>query len=278
MIKNQVIIRGGLGNQLFGLFYAYKLLLKYQGKVSLNLGSYSISKRQDRSFLLSDFYPKLEENFNINSTFISNFIYLYARFFEKIFVKQKVNRLPGDNISIINYWPKRYLHNGYFQKINNTDIDNKSIELLKKSYVHNLSETKYNSLAIHIRRGDYLNNKHSMHGIIDEKYLFEEAKHQFKENNYNGITIFTDSPNLIDINIFRTLNKNISIDCGGSPIQVFKRMTNHRALIASNSSFSLWAGILGEINNFSIPSYWMKNVKSSYLGLNNIKRYKCFLK
>ena len=117
-----------------------------------------------------------------------------------------------------------------------------------------------------------------MHGIIDEKYLFEEAKHQFKENDYNGITIFTDSPNLIDINLFRTLNKNISIDYGGSPTEVFKRMTNHRALIASNSSFSLWAGILGEINNFSIPSYWMKNVKSSYLGLKNIKRYKCFLK
>ena len=52
-------------------------------------------------------------------------------------------------------------------------------------------------------------------------------------------------------------------------------MANHKGLIASNSSFSLWAGILGEINNFYIPYYWMKNVKSSIIGLEDIPRYKC---
>ena len=56
---------------------------------------------------------------------------------------------------------------------------------------------------------------------------------------------------------------------------VFKRMASHKGLIASNSTFSLWAGILGEIKNFSIPYYWMKNVKSSIIGLEDIPRYKC---
>ena len=275
MIKNEVIIQGGLGNQIFGLFYAYKLLLKYENQVSLNLGSYSRHKRVDRSFLLKDFYPQLEDEFKINSTIISTFIYYYSKLFEKIFIKQKKYRLPGDNIFSINYWPNRYIHNGYFQKINNSVLDNKSINLLKKNYFHNLTKMKYNYLAIHIRRGDYLNKNSLMHGLIQEKYLFEEAKNQLKENNFDGITIFTDSPNLVDIGIFKLLNKNINIDIGGCPIQVLKRMANHKALIASNSSFSLWAGILGDVKNFSIPYYWMKNVKSSILGLRNIKRYKC---
>ena len=76
---------------------------------------------------------------------------------------------------------------------------------------------------------------------------------------------------------FRELHKNISIDPGGSAIEVFKRMANHKGLVASNSTFSFWAGILGGINNFSIPYYWMKNVKSSLIGLEDIYRYKCEL-
>ena len=30
---------------------------------------------------------------------------------------------------------------------------------------------KSNFLAIHLRRGDYLNKKHSIHGIIEQNYL-----------------------------------------------------------------------------------------------------------
>ena len=54
-------------------------------------------------------------------------------------------------------------------------------------------------------------------------------------------------------------------------------MSNHKGLVASNSSFSLWAGILGNIKYFSIPYFWMKNVRSSVMGLDNIPRYKCHI-
>ena len=79
------------------------------------------------------------------------------------------------------------------------------------------------------------------------------------------------------LNIFKSLHKNLLIDKGGHPIEVFKRMANHKGLVASNSSFSLWAGILGNIKFFSIPYFWMKNVRSSLIGLDNIPRYKCHI-
>ena len=126
-----------------------------------------------------------------------------------------------------------------------------------------------------IRRGDYLTKKHSIHGIINQKYFLEEARNQLSKDNYEGIKIFSDSPDLIEKSIFKEIHQNIIIDKGGEPIDVFIRMANHKGLIASNSSFSLWAGILGEIEHFSIPYYWMKNVKSSIIGLENIPRYKC---
>ena len=96
-----------------------------------------------------------------------------------------------------------------------------------------------------------------------------------KKGNFCGVTIFSDSPNLINFKKFESLHKNILVDQGGDSIEVFKRMLNHKGLVASNSSFSLWAGLLGDIKNFSIPYFWMKSIKSELIGLNKINRYNC---
>ena len=277
MITNEIIIRGGLGNQIFGIFYAYKLYLKYKKKVSLNLTSYSTTRRKDRTFIIDKIYPPIFNKFENSSTIFSKLIYFLGVFIEKFFVLQKSNRIRGDNPFFIKYWNNRYLYVGYFQRINNTKLDKKSLELLKNDFLPYISDVKKNFLAIHIRRGDYLSINHNIHGIIDTKFLFEEAKKQISINKYDGITIFTDSPDLVDFKMFKYLHKNVFLDKGGDPQIVFKRMANHKGLIASNSSFSLWAGILGDIEYFSIPQYWMRNVKSSCLGLSKISRYKCTL-
>ena len=276
MSFHEVIIKGGLGNQIFCLFYAYKLSLKYQKRVFLNISGYSFGNRKDRAFKLDSFYPPLINEFEITKTTFAKALYLFARFFEKFFVKPKKNYILGDKPFFLNYWKNRYIHSGYFQKINQSKLDKKCFDLFKKRLKPFLVKKKSNYLAIHIRRGDYLTNKHSMNGIIDQKYFLEEARSQLSKNNYEGIRIFSDSPNLIEKNLFKNLHKNIIIDKGGDPLDVFIRMANNKGLIASNSSFSLWAGILGDVDNFSIPYYWMKNIKSSILGLKNIKRYHCF--
>ena len=275
MSFHEVIIKGGLGNQIFCLFYAYKLSLKYQKRVFLNISGYSFGNRKDRAFKLDSFYPPLINEFEITKTNFAKSLYLFTRFFEKFFVKPKKNYIPGDKPFYLNYWKNRYIHSGYFQKINQSKLDKQCLALIKKRLNPYIDKKKSNYLAIHIRRGDYLNNNHSIHGIIEQKYFLEEAKSQLSINNYEGIKIFSDSPNLIEKNVFKKLHKNIIIDNGGDPLDVFIRMANNKGLIASNSSFSLWAGILGDVDNFVIPYYWMKNVKSSMLGLKNIKRYHC---
>lgn len=277
MNVHEVIIKGGLGNQIFCLFHAYKISLRSNERIFLNLTNYSFGDRKDRSFILDLLYPPLVDEFKISKNLLSKTLYFFTRFFEKFLLKSNKNYLPGDNPFFINYWNKRYIHSGYFQKITESKLDKQCFALIKKKLNPYVNKKKSNYLAIHIRRGDYLTEKHSMHGIIHEKYFLEEAKILLSKNNYDGIKIFSDSPDLIQKNIFKILHKNIVIDKGGEPIEVFKRMANNKGLIASNSSFSLWAGILGDIKNFSIPSYWMKNINSSILGLKNIKRYKCTL-
>jgi len=277
MFFHEVIIKGGFGNQIFCLFYAYKLSLKYKKKIYLNISGYSFGDRKDRAFKLNSFYPPLVDEFKITKNTFAKVLYLFTRFIERFFVKDKKNFIPGDKPFFINYWKNRYIHSGYFQKINQSNLEKKCLALVKKKMKPFINKEKSNYLAIHIRRGDYLNNNHSIYGIIDQKYFIKEARNFLSKNNYEGIRIFSDSPDLIEKHIFMKLHQNIVFDRGGEPVDVFIRMANHKGLIASNSSFSLWAGILGDVENFSIPFYWMKNVKSSILGLKKIKRYECYL-
>ena len=274
MSFNEVIVKGGLGNQLFFLFYAYKLLL-CKNKVSLNCINYSLSNRKDRVFVLEHLYPEIKSKFIIEKTIKSYYLLLFSKFFEKVFYKSKLDRLPGDNPISFQYWPNSFIHSGYFQEITNSELDKKSLDLLKRDLNPFLDDFKSKFLAIHIRRGDFLNKKHSMHGLISEYSLFKESKKQISKDTFDGITIFSDSPESVDLNIFKSLHNNVVIDKGGNTIDVFRRMSNHKGLVASNSSFSLWAGILGKIKYFSIPYFWMRNVKSSLIGLEHIPRYKC---
>lgn len=274
MSFNEVIVRGGLGNQLFCLFYAYRIFLSNKN-VSLNLLNYSLTNRKDRKFLLEKLYPDIKKNFFIQKTKKSYYLFFLSKFLEKIFNNSKIDHLPGDNPISLQYWPDCYVHNGYFQKITNSELDKKSLDLLKQDLNPFLDGYKSECLAVHVRRGDYLDKKHSQHGLISEYSLLEESKKLFSKNKFKGVTLFSDSPELIDLNIFKSLHQNIVIDKGGDTVDVFKRMSNHKGLIASNSSFSLWAGILGNIKYFSIPHFWMKNVESSKIGLENISRYKC---
>ena len=274
---HEVIFKGGLGNQLFCLLEAYKILLKNNTNVYLNLTNYSFCQRDDRSFLLESLFPSLFDEFKLSTSLFSKLLFLYSRIFEKIFIKNDSIRLPGDKSFTINYFPNRYLHSGYFQKILDSELERKCIDIIKKDFSQYLNKNKNNNLAIHLRRGDYLYKSHSIHGVIDEKYVFEESKKLFMQNDFSGITIYSDSPKLLDLNIFKELHKNINVDNSEDTIEVFKKMANHKGLIASNSSFSLWAGILGEIKYFAIPYYWMKNTRSSLLGLDYIPRYFCDL-
>ena len=274
---HEVIFKGGLGNQLFCLLHAYKILFKYNTNVFLNLTNYSFSEREDRSFLLNSLFPSLFEEFKLSSSLLSQFLFFYSKIFERFFIENDSNRLPGDKPFTINYFPNRYLHSGYFQKIIDSELEKKSIQIIKKNFSKYISKNKNNNLAIHLRRGDYLSSSHSIHGIVDEKYIFEESKKLFMQYDFSGLTIFSDSPELLNLNIFKDLHNNIKIDQSEDSLEAFKSMANHKGLVASNSTFSLWAGILGDIKQFTIPYYWMKNIRSSLLGLDYIPRYFCKL-
>lgn len=279
MNTHEIIVRGGLGNQLFCLLQAFRIKQLRNNLVNMNISNYSNLKvSNQRSFVLDRVYPGINKDFNIISLKRSKIKLCAANLIEKLFIKQNHERLLGDKQFKLNYLPNKYIHSGYFQNINCSDTDQKALSKMIKALEPQFPKTKQlNYLGIHIRRGDYLSKKHNIHGLITEDFFSKEAKLITENKNFEGITIFSDSPDLVKMEQFKTIHKNIKVDEGGDPVDVFKRMVNHKGLIASNSTFSLWAGIIGKIKYFSIPLYWMKGTKSSLLGLNEIRRYKNFL-
>lgn len=279
MDQHEVSVYGGLGNQIFCLLQAYRLKLSKNSIVTLNISNYKKNNNiNDRLFILNKLSPSLLDEFKIIDSRFAYLKDLFLRILRKFFFKSDLKRIPGDNTISLNYFPKRFIHSGYFQRVSDSSLDKKALKVL----IENLSSTilkseKYNNLAIHIRRGDYLKKKHSNHGLILEGCLLNEAKIFLRKIDFEGITIFTDSADQIDISIFGELHSNIKFDEGGNAIDVFKRMANHKGLIASNSTFSLWAGLIGNIKYFSIPDLWMKEIDSYRLGLKEIRRYSSIL-
>ena len=76
MSVHEVIFKGGLGNQIFCLFHAYKISLIYQNKVFLNLNNYSFSTRKMILYLIF-LYLKLFDEFGV-STSIFQILFFYS--------------------------------------------------------------------------------------------------------------------------------------------------------------------------------------------------------
>jgi hypothetical protein len=277
-MRSEIIIRGGLGNQLFSILEAYRLLLLEGGYIALNLSEYQSKKRLDRAFEIDQNLPQLLAPFGVKRGVAARIRLLLGKIYEKLANRQhRADRLPGDNPVDFSIFGVVRIFVGYYQNISSSEIDRSALEKMKIFFSEYGLQHSINRLAIHVRRGDYLLPKHKIHGLVEIHDLCLEAKRALAIRKFDGLTIFTDSPELLDMSEFESLNADILVDIGGTPYDVLKRMSMHSGIIASNSSFSLWAGLLGCPKYFSLPQYWMPGVESSRLGLDWVRRYPCTL-
>ena len=114
-----------------------------------------------------------------------------------------------------------------------------------------------NVLGVHIRRGDYMDDYwKSRLGLLDEEY-FERA-FQKVSSNIEEVRIFTDSPdNEVVKRLANVWNGEISKNtCRYADMW---EMSQCKSLIISNSTFSLWAALLGNevIEEVIVPDPWI---------------------
>ena len=269
MTKTNLIIHGGIGNQLFQFFFALKKL-NGEGKL---LRIIIANNKHPNQFDITNILEKNKINkikiIRINSIFIkliSKINCLPKKILNYLLIvsdKNSFESLEQINNPLIIY--------GYFQDLNLLNKNHIS-DFIIPELKNTKTQTKdLETLGIHIRRGDYLKKQHfSMHGIITIEYIFQNFVEIFK--NFSLIKIYSDSD--IKDEFIENYRKYLgdeyylkttllfSFDKNKSDKEVFLDMTRNDILVCTNSTFSYWAGFLSSrVKKIYLPIQWYYHQK-----------------
>ena len=250
--NKKVIVKlmGGLGNQMFQ--YAFGKFISDKTDRELILDTYSLERRD----IGSDFtYRNYDlDVFNLDVKTVSGFNEPFE------LISQDWNHLhkiqlelierslssQSNNIYIDGYWqsPKYFNNEKYFEF--KYPILDSSLNLLE--------EIKNNeSVMIHIRRGDYINNKLS--GCLGRDYI-EKVINILPVKEYK-FYIFSDDidwcyENLSDIGFI--VDNSHSGFKGSNHLQL---MSSCKYFIIPNSSFAWWSAYLSNKKDVYYPEEWI---------------------
>jgi len=269
-------VKGGLGNQLFIYFTSYILSKKKSTNLFFDVTDY-IFDRSDRFFHLDKFRIDCKL---ANKNMLQKFRYIPKTKLEyKILKFFNINLFKKDNVfnensfsvnDLLKLDNKKDLYiDGYWQnfKFINSEININSINFELKEEYRNYNEVlfnninKNNSVAIHIRKGDYINSSNSkIYKHINPDYYYRAIKMISKNISSPIFYIFTDDIKWVKENIYFE-NANYIADQNLDEVNEFELMKNCNNFIISNSTFSLWASRFCKNKNKIIisPKEWFLN-------------------
>jgi len=275
-----VKLQGGLGNQMFQYAFGKYLEKEFKKKVFYDLTFYNQSQEKGittRNFELGIFDLKINAlPLIFSKIFDSNsinykFTYLFSKAFRKLFYIKHI--YDSDELIDIKYeaFSKQnaiLFFVGYWQNF----IYTESIwDDLKKDFYFASLPSKFNqdlineiksqnSVSIHIRRADYLENKNiNFHGICSLEYYFSAIDYIKRKTSNPHFYVFSDDiewaqTHLVNNNNITFVNHNNGLDS----FEDLRLMKNCKHNIIANSSFSWWGGWLNENQNKIIiaPEKW----------------------
>jgi hypothetical protein len=256
--------KGGLGNQLYQFALAKYLSYKYNSEIISDITYYKYDKyigNTHREFCLNYIISNLVVRISFLHLFI-NFIFFKLLNKNSFFYFITDNNFElTNNINYINNNKFKFLIlNGYFQ--NNKEILN-IIESLNFTKLINLSIRNHNinyetSIAIHIRKGDYLKFENIYYNLSSNYYMKAIEYLNKKYNIIHSIYIFTDDFIWVKYNILINKKFIYNILTSNSTIEDFKLLSSFNKVILSNSTFSLWSTYISLNNKLDVitPKNW----------------------
>ncbi len=276
-----VKIHYGLGNQMFQYAFAKSLSLYLNKPFKLDLSFYSYEPDVDiakRTYALN--------NFNINENIATvqeilrytrpNFILRRIRQFEKYILPlvyrsfiTEVDRTFDERLFglkrtcyLHGYWQNELYFHEYAQIIRNdfshkNQPDNHNQNLLDKI------QCQDNAVGMHIRRGDYLTDKHAVTNLelcnIDYYHKAIDYLNERIENLH--FFIFSDDTEWAKKNIKLANATYIDDYNNQTPHEDLRLMSACKHFIIANSSFSWWGAWLGVGKDKIVvgPKKWFKN-------------------
>ncbi|TYP97351.1 glycosyl transferase family 11 [Tenacibaculum adriaticum] len=272
-------IHGGLGNQMFQYALGLSISLKTNSEFKFdlhkmnnyNLRDFSLNKFNISAKKCEDYISEKYKSNKYKEALekkINKFgLYTGNKFYEKKEFCYDQSVFSNKKAYFKGYWQSFK----YFESIR--DIILKEFSLKDDLSEENLSilnkiENSDNSVSIHIRRGDYINNakNNKIYNVIGLDY-YEKAINEIN-NNFEKPYFFVFSDDI------EWVDKNLNIS--GRVIYVSSDKTNKAEEelilmskcnhnIIANSTFSWWGAWLNNNEDKLViaPKIWMKGIKSS---------------
>lgn len=250
-----LVIKGGLGNQLYQLAFTEYMSKKYNLKIFIDTKylSYNILFNSQRFFSLDKLGLNNYKKCNYFSSFI---VFCFTNLCKKLnIVKLSIFSnyifIVDDSFNDFNQMtkPSFIILNGYFQNLSNQQIVIKDFILKNKSILNykNFMYNFQNKVCVHIRRGDYLKYMDTFK-VQELKYYIESIRY-IKDNIKSPIFLFFSDDKEYVLNNFQIDNINSFHISTNNDTDDFLIMSNCSHFIISNSTFSLWAALFSSFNN-----------------------------
>ena len=290
----ELIMRSGLGNQMFEYAYTRKIQEKYSGEqivinteymhrndfreYSLNHcrlnSNVSVLKETDAVKELKKFYFAIPFAFGID--FLGWRLLKNQAIGEKKYLKRSKRGMyyahrASESYSIVKSNRMNKYVFGFFQNANTVegieDILRDELEIITPASKRNIEKLREieaeNAVCVHIRRGDYLDEKWKALQVCDFEY-YNKAIEEAKSKLINPV-FFVFSTGHDDIEWIKEnyhFNANIQyVDLDNPDYEELRLMKACKHFIISNSTFSWWAAFLARntTKNVWVPSVWRKD-------------------
>lgn len=260
-------IFGGLGNQLFQIYYSQLLSNRYESSVIINdyyLYEYKRKFKNEVKFLYSD------KHFDISFSGLSFFKIIIIYRFRILYLLSKLIRndfilhIPFVGIFIDSYCQSKSLFNSF------TKTEHKQVLTLITQKTQ-LIKNKYNfeykdKTLLHLRVSDFFNNEEER-----EAYIYSQLKN-YKDNT-ELIDIITDKEPLLEKIIYRKFKRtkfNIISTNNFSSKKLFSFMSQYREIVTNGSSIAFWASIISTNNKSFLSNQYNLNYNYLYLKMKMI--------
>lgn len=269
-------LQGGLGNQMFQYAAGKALSLYHKVELRLDTSSLYINTSEinsSRSFELRQFKGISEIEINeVNRNTYKQFPFLKEKILQKLLPTYKrdvykekkyhydKNFFNGQKHQYLKgYWQSELYFSKYKKEIVSAfQIKDEIINNVKPLIV---KHKDLRTLAIHIRRGDYLRNPEIVewHGVLTKDYYLKAFTLLQEKAKIDKVLFFSDDPAWVEKELIPIISgENVSNLLSTNQYEDFFLMQHCTHNIIANSSFSWWAAYLNPNPNKIVvaPKNW----------------------
>jgi len=283
-MKNYTKVKaiGGIGNQLFVLVFGLAVSKQLKTKLVIDDSLISFGSNKSRRMEIKNLTFK---GFNIE--FSRN--KLFKLFFQKpnLVLRKtlwKIFKLNKKVISEETQSASRFkfktgqTFSGYFQdwiyadflyeQNSGFDFNLKNPSSIYLDLIKDAEQSK--PIFVHVRLGDYLNFP-DIYSILPDNYFLDSLKH-LGSNNNEKIWVFAEDLEQVKKfypGLIKMADKIIDKNNGLTDIESFKLLCQGAKLVASNSTFSMWAAWFVNKNGFSAVVPLQMGVKGGSESLSD---------